>query len=154
MLWGCFWYGGLGPLATLTGNIDQDAYVNCLSQNFLPWYEDLHRKTGKNFLFQEDGAPCHTGAYATWYKNNRCEVDSFDFWPAQSPDLNPIEQLWAYISYKLRSKRCEIGNVLQLEAAIRKIWNSLPPIFLENLVTSMTARCRAVIEANGGHTKY
>ncbi|KAG1471344.1 hypothetical protein G6F56_002177 [Rhizopus delemar] len=148
------WYGRLGPLATLTGNIEQDAYVNCLSQNFRPWYEELHRKAGKNFLFQEDDAPCHTGAYATWYKNNRCEADSFNFWPAQSPDVNPIEHLWAYISYKPRSKRCEIGNVLQLEDTIRKIWNSIPSIILENVVTSMPARCHAVIEAIGGHTKY
>ncbi|CAO3674222.1 unnamed protein product [Rhizopus stolonifer] len=142
------------PLVALTGKIDQDAYVNCLSQNFLPWYEKLHRKTGEDFLYQEDGTPCHTGAYATWYKKSRCEVGSFDFWPAQSPDLNPIEHLWAYITYKLRSKRTGIGNSLQLEAAIRKIWNSIPPIILENLVTSMSARCRAIIETNGSHTKY
>ncbi|CEP15350.1 hypothetical protein [Parasitella parasitica] len=97
MLWGCFWYGGLGPLVALTGKIDQDAY---------------------------------------------------------SPDLNPIEHLWAYITHKLRSKRSEIGNVAQLEAAIRKIWNGIPSIILENLVSSMPARCLAVIEAGGGHTKY
>ncbi|CEP14482.1 hypothetical protein, partial, partial [Parasitella parasitica] len=126
MLWGCFWYGGIGPLVALMGKIDQDVYVSCLANNFLPWYEELNKKTGKEFLFQEDSAPCHTGAYATWYKKTRCEVDSFDFWPAQSPDLNPIEHLWAYITRKLRSKRSEIGNVAQLEAAIRKIWNGIP----------------------------
>lgn len=139
---------------TLNGKIDQEAYITCLAENFLPWYEKLEETTGKHFLFQEDGAPCHTGAYATWYKKERCEVDSFDFWPAQSPDLNPIEHIWAYVTHKLRNRRAYIGNVTQLEAEIKKIWYSIPPIVFENLVSSMPARCRAVIEANGGHTKY
>lgn len=154
MVWGCFWAGGIGPLKTLTGNIDQDKYVDCLASEFLPWYEEITADTGKEFLFQEDGATCHTGAYATWYKKNRCDVDSFDFWPAQSPDLNPIEHLWAYISYKLRSKRGEFANAAQLESFVRKTWNNIPPALLENLVSSMPDRCRAVIENNGGQTKY
>ncbi|KAI8879833.1 hypothetical protein K501DRAFT_302913, partial [Backusella circina FSU 941] len=104
--------------------------------------------------FQEDGAPCHTGGYATWYKTKRCNLNSFDFWPAQSPDLNPIEHLWGYISYKLRSKRGQMSNAAQLEAFVSKTWSEIPPLLLENLVASMPARCRAVIEKNGGQTRY
>ena len=154
MFWGCFWFGGLGPLVTMTGKINQEAYVDCLSKKYLPWLQELSTETGKKFLFQEDGAPCHTGSYATWYKKQRCEVDSFDFWPAQSPDLNPIEHLWAYIAHKLRLKRANIGNVAQLDVAVREIWEGISPLILENLVSSMPARCQAVINAGGGHTKY
>ena len=154
MVWGCFWAGGIGPLVTLTGNIDQDKYVNCLADHFLPWYEKLFKDTGKEFLFQEDGAPCHTGGYTTWYKKKRCGVDSFDFWPAQSPDLNPIEHLWSYISHKLREKRDKLANVAQLEAFVHKTWSEIPPLLLENLVSSMPARCQAVIEKKGGQTRY
>jgi len=154
MVWGCFWAGGIGPLATLTGTVDQDKYVDCLATHFLPWFQKLTEETNKEFIFQEDGAPCHTGGYSTWYKQKRCDVQGFDFWPAQSPDLNPIEHLWGYIAYKLRTKKHVIGNVAQLEAFIHKTWKEIPPILLENLVSSMPARCQAVIDKEGGQTRY
>jgi transposase len=54
MLWGCFWYGGLGPLVALTGKIDQDAYVNCLAQNF-------PKKLGKSFCSKKMVLPVILG---------------------------------------------------------------------------------------------
>lgn len=154
MVWGCFWFGGIGPLVTMTGTVNQEKYIDCLANHFLPWYEKLSQEQNKEYIFQEDGAPCHTGSYAKWYKEERCDVKKFNFWPAQSPDLNPIEHLWAYVSYKLRYKRGQFKNAAQLEAFVRKTWQEIPSIIFENLVSSMPARCQAVIDAKGGTTKY
>lgn len=103
MVWGCFWAGGLGPLITLKGNIGQNRYIDCLAGHFLPWYEEVSKEEKGEFLFQEDGAP--------WYKKERCLVDNFDFWPTQSPDLNPIENLWTNIEHKISIS----DNAKQLE---------------------------------------
>jgi hypothetical protein len=53
-------------LVFIDGNVDQDAYVNTLSQKFLPWFVELSERYDKDFIFQEDGATCHTGGYDTW----------------------------------------------------------------------------------------
>ncbi|KAG2193328.1 hypothetical protein INT47_012475 [Mucor saturninus] len=150
---GVFWAGGLGPLVVMKGIINQEAYIDCLSNHFLPWLNNITAETSKNFIFQEDGACCHTGTYAIWYKT-RCGVDGFVFWPAQSPDLNPIERVWAYLERRIEGRRYQIKNINQLEAALRDEWYDIPKTFLEKLVGSMNSRCKAVIEAKGGNTKY
>jgi hypothetical protein len=53
--------------------MNQDSYVKILADNFLPWLEELTFTEGEEFNFQEDGASCNTGSYATWYKN-RCQI--------------------------------------------------------------------------------
>ncbi|KAI9025798.1 hypothetical protein CLU79DRAFT_698929, partial [Phycomyces nitens] len=68
---------------------------------FLPWYKQLDRRSNGQFIFQEDGAPCHTSVYATLYKKKRYLNNSFNFWHAQSPDLNPITYIWAHFSQRL-----------------------------------------------------
>ena len=153
MIWGCFGAGGVGPLVTMKGSIDQEAYVSCLSNHFLPWLQDLNNKHPKDYIFQEDGASCHTGRYATWYKE-RCQIQGFDFWPPQSPDLNPIEHVWAYLEQRIESRRRYLQNIEQLEECLREEWYSIPITFLEALIGSMNDRCRTMIEANGGNTRY
>ncbi|KAG1462529.1 hypothetical protein G6F46_004931 [Rhizopus delemar] len=65
MVWRCFWRGGFGPLEIIeTGSVDQATYINILANRFHPWLTDITMHQEKDFIFQEDGASCHTGAYA------------------------------------------------------------------------------------------
>ncbi|OAD67223.1 hypothetical protein PHYBLDRAFT_67357 [Phycomyces blakesleeanus NRRL 1555(-)] len=137
---GFFWAGGLGPLSFLEGFIDQDAYVNCLSKDFNSWYKKSDGEQKIMFIFQEDGASCHTGSYTTWWKN-RWEIKRFDYWPSQSPGLNPIEHVWHAL--KANPKAC-----------ILQEWERFDPGLLRTLVASMPDRIRAVIEASGNHITY
>jgi hypothetical protein len=61
MIWSCFWAGGFGPLVLVDGSIDQYKYIDALAQDFHPWYKKLVEDTNKSFIFQKDGASCHTG---------------------------------------------------------------------------------------------
>lgn len=153
MVWGCFYGGGLGPLVTLKGSVNQDAYVNCLSQKFLPWYNELKEKHGHDFTFQEDGASCHTGSYATWWKK-QAGIDCFEYWPAQSPDLNPIETLWYHLGRRIAKKRAQANSLDELEALIHQEWLNLDESIWKNLVKKMPERLQAVKKARGSHTKF
>ncbi|OBZ82947.1 Transposable element Tcb1 transposase [Choanephora cucurbitarum] len=74
------------------GNMNQDGYVDTLAKHFHPWFKELHEKHGREFILQIDGATRHTDAYARWWKKGH-QISGFDFWSAQSPDLNPIEHV-------------------------------------------------------------
>ena len=73
-------------------------------------------------------------------------------WPAQSPDLNPIENLWDYLDRKLDV--LPTTTLSQLWDTLSDLWENIPTEIIENLVSSMPQRIEAVIKARGGHTKY
>ena len=72
--------------------------------------------------------------------------------PGLSPDLNPIENLWAWMVQRLRRRR--ISNLQQLRAALRQVWNEVPPALLRKLASSMHKRLELVMPNQGAHTGY
>ncbi len=70
-------------------------------------------------------------------------------WPSMSPDLNPIEHLWGILKRKVEEHK--VSNIHQLCDVIQK---RTPVETWEALVNSMPKRVKAVLENNGGHTKY
>ncbi|KAG1444182.1 hypothetical protein G6F56_010402 [Rhizopus delemar] len=79
---------------------------------------------GHDFIFQEYGASCHTGGYARWWKNKAC-TKGFDFWPAQSPDLNPIENLWYVLVKRIGRHRRQANHLEGLKVIIYEEWANL-----------------------------
>lgn len=78
------------------------------------------------------------------------------FWPAFSPDLNPIESLWDLIKDWITGKYImeDLKNYKTLRKALSEAWQSIGQAQLDHLIESMPARCAAVIAAKGEHTKY
>lgn len=148
MVWGCFSGKGLGSLVVLPKNIrvNQNIYLELLSDH-LP---DSFEKTGAT-VFQQDGAPCHKAkSISTWL--NDCGVSFIKDWPGNSPDVNPIENLWHIIKTKLQG--VDVSSVPKLEAAIRQVWDNLDPTYLHNLAASLPRRLEAVLKRKGLPTKY
>ncbi len=103
-----------------------------------------------DFIFQQDLAPAHTGkGTKSWFNDHGVTVLD---WPANSPDLNPIENLWGIVKRKMRDTRP--NNADDLKAAIKATWASIPPQQCHKLITSMPRRIEAVIKAKGAPTKY
>jgi len=75
-------------------------------------------------------------------------------WPAQSPELNIIENVWHRIKRELQHDVGNITSVNGLKMAIRRIWENLPVDYVQNLYKSIPRRISAVLQANGHITKY
>ncbi|PKC15852.1 hypothetical protein RhiirA5_237890, partial [Rhizophagus irregularis] len=68
-------------------------------------------------------------------------------WPSNSPDLNPIENLWAIIKSKVEKRMPK--NISELEEFMVEEWENIPETVLINLSKSMRRRCELIIENNG-----
>ena len=75
-------------------------------------------------------------------------------WPAQSPDLNIIENIWRCIKIKHSRKIDTIENRSDLVNAVSRIWNGLSQTYIRSLYASIPARIRQVMIQKGYATKY
>ena len=151
MVWACFCWDQLGPIVVVPGTIDQHKYKNILEQHLLPFLDRL-KQDGKNTVFQDDGAPCHRARSVTnWKAEKGIKVLP---WPAQSPDLNPIEHLWNLLKRRIKNRIPRPTNIKQLEEYVYEEWNQLDVSTLRKLVLSLPTRIRAVIASKGFQTRY
>jgi len=107
---------------------------------------------GDGFMLMDDNARPHRARLVNDYLNSET-IQRMD-WPAYSPDLNPIEHAWDILQQRI-SKRPQAPNTLQeLADVLEEEWHQIPQADFRNLVQSFPRRCRAVIQARGGHTRY
>ena len=106
---------------------------------------------GNAAIFQQDNARPHVARHTLNFlqANNVNVLD----WPARSPDISPIEHLWDHLGRKVREKN-DVNGVRDLERVLHEEWNRIPMYVVRRLILSMRMRCVAVIDSNGGHTKY
>ncbi len=102
-----------------------------------------------DFIFQQE-TPAHSAkATSTWFKDHGIPVLN---WPANSPDLNSIENLWGIVKRKMRYARP--NNAEELKATIRATWALITPEQCHRLIDSMPRRIAALIRPKGAPTKY
>ena len=70
-------------------------------------------------------------------------------WPALSPDLNPIENLWSILKDQLKNEHAPLAD--ELWARCEEMWKRIPPETCQKLIRGMATRCQAVKENNGQH---
>jgi len=152
MTWGCMQYGsGVGTLVRIDGNMDADLYCQILEDDMLGSLEEWG-VTRDKIIFQQDNDPKHTSKKAKqWFQDNKIRVMQ---WPAQSPDLNPIEHLWCHLKKKLGAYETQPKGIEDLWDRVQEVWAAITPDVVDNLIDSMPQRVAAVIEAKGGSIDY
>lgn len=151
MFWGCFSGITKGPVVFWEkewGTINKTTYQEHIVPIVHGWI-----RLNPHLKFMQDNAPGHK---AQDTRNDLKERGvTLIFWPAFSPDLNPIETVWNlmkdYIQRVYGDKKLSYD---QLRKAVREAWDSIPPEELGDLINSMKDRCQAVIDANGMHIPY
>ncbi len=132
---------GMGSLHVLEGTMNAERYIKVLEQHML---------TSRRCLFQQDNAKPHTAAIATaWLRSRRVRVLN---WPACSPDLSPIENIWHIIKQKIRQRRPQ--TLQQLETYIRQKWDQFPTPKLQKIITSMPRHLQTVLKRRGDATPW
>ena len=148
LIWGCFSSSGIGKLHITKESLNSDRYINTLENVLIPSF----REAGiENPLLLDDSAPCHKSAKVKQFKSKR-NIESLD-WPANSPDLNPIENVWSLLKRKI--SRIPNSNETSLIKTIKKVWNTeIPKDYLKSLINSMPRRIKEVLKAKGYASKY
>lgn len=145
--WAGFSQSGFGKIITFTGILTSsrmiDIYKEGLVQPPIILFDG-------DWTLQEDNDPKHTSKVAKKWKLDN-SIDRME-WSSNSPDLNPMENLWRVVKYKVRNLHPQ--NLKQLEAAIRLTWSSLPKNLAWKLVNSMPNRIQRVIEEKGDSIDY
>ena len=146
IVWGCMSAAGVGELHFIEGNMNSNIYCEVLQRSMIPSL----KKLGRRAMFQHDNDPKHTSK-TTAALLKRLGVKGMD-WPNMSPDLNPIEHLWGIIKRKV--EMCRVSNICQLRDVVMEEWKSIPVATCKALVNSMRRRVKAILNNDGGHTKY
>ncbi|CAJ0960101.1 unnamed protein product [Ranitomeya imitator] len=131
---------GPGHLVRIHGKMDSTAYLEILAKNLRSSIKDL--KMGRHFIFQQDNDPKHTAKKTkAWFKRQKIKVLQ---WPSQSPDLNPIENLWKELKIKVHMRHPK--NLDNLEKICMEEWAKITPETCAGLIRSYKRRLLA------GHT--
>ncbi len=121
MIWGAMSSAGVGPLCFLKTNATAPIYQELLEHFMLPSADQLFKDA--DLIFQQDLAPAYTAkSTKSWFNDHGVGVLD---WPANSPDLNPIDNLWGIVKRKMRNKRPK--NAYELKATVKETWASMPP---------------------------
>ena len=149
MVWAAFSWSGKSEICFVSHRLNSARYIEVLESHLLPVAEGI---AGKDYVFQQDNAPCHSSKLVkSWLTSNK--INSMK-WPAYSPDLNPIENLWGILSRKVYENGRQFKDIESLKAAILESWASIEVEMCQKLIESMKNRIYDVIVNHGGHTKY
>ena len=149
MTWGAFGAGGQTDLMIISGRMDSEDYKTMLKDALLPIANNLG---GPGWIFQQDNASIHV-SWSTLLWFVEAGIDWIE-WPALSPDLNPIEDIWGMMVRMVYANGREFNTTEELTRAIKHSWHQIKDETLWNLVQSMHKRMIAVIANPDKPVKY
>jgi transposase len=141
MLWSGFHGEQKLPIVRIVGMFNAQRYVQIL--------EDNVAQQPPNLILMQDNAPSHNALVVRQLLARTRRTIQL---PALSPDLNPLENVWAELKRRVQNR--DAANLDQLWQCVQEEWNAIPPHFLNNLVESMPRRMEALRLARGGSIKY
>ena len=148
MFWGSIHFKGVGELYCIEESLDAKGYTELLAE-VIP---EIKRKLNiRSFCLQDDNSSVHRAEVVTRYKDKE-SIRSFENCPARSPDLNPIETLWAIWKQRIRDKAPR--DLEQLKIVALQEWTNISQDLIKKLYRSMPKRLGEVMRVQGRNTRY
>jgi transposase len=153
MIWEAIKLGTKGPMVILPSrSLKGPDYIKLVIIPALyPFYTQTRRQD-REAMVMEDGAPIHRSVVAKEAKN-LLRIQRIP-WPAQSPDLNPIENLWRKMKYRINQRNPPIIKKYQLIKALQEEWDRFTPDDFRRFIESMPRRVMECIKRKGASTHY
>jgi len=155
MTWACFAGDKLGPIVFISGSVNQDVYMEMLWMEFDLYLKALATDTQTTYTFQQDNTHPHTAQRTVEYLKTLAKKHGLTImdWPANSPDLSPIENLWAHLKHELRMRYPDTATLkgspetikAVLQERLHKIWWEIGEEVLNRLIEGMPKRVEEVI---------
>ena len=136
----------IGPFKVPDGvKMTAFTYTEFLEQNFIPEIHRLEPGLQDNFVFMHDNAPSHESLMArVFLRIHNLAGKRLMNWPVNSPDLNPIENLWAIVKAKLYGGGKQYNNIC----------SNIEPHTIQNLTKSMDKRIVTILKNKGSYVYY
>ncbi|GFY15479.1 transposable element Tcb2 transposase [Trichonephila clavipes] len=150
MVWAGIMINGRTRLHVVAnGTMTGQRYID---EVLLPHVRLFRGAVGDKFVFMDDNATCHR----TLAVQDCLDSEGIQrlVWPARSPDLNPIENVWDALGRQVAGRNYSPTNKNILIRALIEKWDKLPQQLLDNVVQSMVRRVECCITLHGGHIPY
>jgi transposase len=162
-IWGAIRHGQKSKLVIINEDLEKDhkfnaeAYLNeILDGEFYDFWMEAMEDHGYVFVM-EDGASSHQGVAVVRKK----ELEEFGWegwgpgtWPSNSPDLNPIENVWHMLKAAIRKRPRQPQTEADLIKAVKEEWEKLDIDKINKLILTMPERLAEVRRAKGGPSRY
>ncbi|GFX69373.1 transposable element Tcb1 transposase [Trichonephila clavipes] len=124
------------------GSVNGTRYCN---EILLPYVRLFRGAMGLQFLLMDDNAPCYRTVAAEQLLESE-DIERMD-WPARSPDLTPIENVWEFLGRRLAARTLPPVTIRELRLARQDEWAAMPQQLIDNLILSMGRRCETCLAA-------
>ena len=142
-----FRFRGLA-LVFVDGRMNSNIYQKILKDNLLPFLQRFHRLP---WIFQQDNATNHVSrSTRSWFRGNNVNVME---WPAKSPNLNIMENVWGIRSREVYADCRQFNTVEELREAILCAWSNLTVEQLKSLYESLPKRMIQLLKRHGNVIK-
>lgn len=149
--WGWMSSAGPGELVRISPHFTSAEYVSILEDVMLPTARAIY--PDNNIVFIQDNSPVHTARIVREWFEEHPDIQTVR-WPTKSPDLNPIEHLWAAAVRNWGDER-NIRTADDLHRNVMSVWEQLRRTTIcENIVSSMPRRLQECIDNNGFYIRY
>ncbi|KAA8490751.1 Transposable element Tc3 transposase [Porphyridium purpureum] len=148
MFWGAMSWHGLSTLHRVQGSLNAERYRQVMLNFMMFWALELPWRLDQPdcpFIFQQDNAPGHA-ALSTRELFDTVGIALLD-WPARSPDLNPVENLWAIVSRRVHWQGRQFMRLDDMLPVIYDCWRTKAPKYVEGFIESTSRRLQACIDA-------
>lgn len=150
MVWGAIGYLGKLPLSFISTKMNSRQYQEMVGPILTTYGDEC---AGPEWKFQQDNASVHVSRSTLAYFEEFA-IDIFEGWPAKSPDMNIIENVWSMLAREVYKNGHQFNNKAELTEAIEAAWQTISQDYIKSLFDGLPRRIIALHDSKGNHTKY